>query len=39
VIPASAVLQAGTRAIAFIDHGSGSLEPRTIEVERSSTIR
>jgi len=32
VIPASAVLQAGTRAIAFIDHGSGSLEPRTIEV-------
>jgi Cu(I)/Ag(I) efflux system membrane fusion protein/cobalt-zinc-cadmium efflux system membrane fusion protein len=32
VIPASAVLQAGTRAIAFIDHGNGSLEPRTIEV-------
>ena len=32
VIPATAVLQAGTRAIAFIDHGSGTLEPRTIEV-------
>ena len=31
VIPASAVLQAGTRAIAFIDHGNGNLEPRTIE--------
>jgi RND family efflux transporter MFP subunit len=32
VVPASAVLQAGIRAIAFIDHGNGSLEPRTIEV-------
>jgi Cu(I)/Ag(I) efflux system membrane fusion protein/cobalt-zinc-cadmium efflux system membrane fusion protein len=32
VIPASAVLQAGTRASDFIDHGNGSLEPRTIEV-------
>ncbi len=31
VIPASAVLQTGTRAIAFIDHGNGNLEPRTIE--------
>ena len=31
VIPASAVLQAGTRTIAFIDHGNGNLEPRTIE--------
>ena len=31
VVPASAVLQAGTRAIAFIDHGNGNLEPRTIE--------
>jgi Cu(I)/Ag(I) efflux system membrane fusion protein/cobalt-zinc-cadmium efflux system membrane fusion protein len=30
-IPASAVLQAGTRAIAFIDHGNGNLEPRTIQ--------
>lgn len=32
VIPASAVLQTGTRAIAFVDHGSGSLEPRTVEI-------
>lgn len=32
VVPSSAVLQAGSRAIAFIDHGNGSLEPRTIEV-------
>jgi Cu(I)/Ag(I) efflux system membrane fusion protein/cobalt-zinc-cadmium efflux system membrane fusion protein len=32
VIPASAVLQAGTRQIAFIDHGQGYLEPRVIEV-------
>ncbi|MDE3186246.1 MAG: FixH family protein [Acidobacteriota bacterium] len=31
VIPSTAVLQAGSRAIAFIDHGSGNLEPRTIE--------
>jgi multidrug efflux pump subunit AcrA (membrane-fusion protein) len=31
VIPASAVLQTGTRAIAFVDHGDGNLEPRTIE--------
>jgi Cu(I)/Ag(I) efflux system membrane fusion protein/cobalt-zinc-cadmium efflux system membrane fusion protein len=31
VIPASAVLQAGTRAIAFVNHGNGNLEPRTIE--------
>ena len=31
VIPASAVLQAGTRQIAFIDRGQGSLEPRQIE--------
>ncbi len=31
VIPASAVLQTGTRAIAFVDHGNGNLEPRTIE--------
>jgi Cu(I)/Ag(I) efflux system membrane fusion protein/cobalt-zinc-cadmium efflux system membrane fusion protein len=30
-IPTAAVLQAGTRAIAFIDHGNGNLEPRTIE--------
>ncbi len=31
VIPASAVLQGGTRAIAFVNHGNGNLEPRTIE--------
>ena len=31
VIPASGVLQAGTRQIAFIDRGQGSLEPREIE--------
>ena len=34
VIPASAVLQSGTRQIAFIDHGDGYLEPREIEVGR-----
>ena len=32
VIPASAVLQAGTRAIVFVNRGNGSLEPRTIEI-------
>jgi Cu(I)/Ag(I) efflux system membrane fusion protein/cobalt-zinc-cadmium efflux system membrane fusion protein len=31
VIPASAVLEGGTRAIAFINHGNGNLEPRFIE--------
>lgn len=31
VIPASAVLQAGSRAIAFIDHGEGNLEPRELQ--------
>lgn len=31
VIPSSAVLQTGSRAIAFINHGNGSLEPHTIE--------
>jgi Cu(I)/Ag(I) efflux system membrane fusion protein/cobalt-zinc-cadmium efflux system membrane fusion protein len=30
VVPASAVLQSGDRAIAFIDHGQGNLEPREI---------
>ena len=30
VIPASAVLQSGTRAVAFVDHGGGNLEPREI---------
>jgi RND family efflux transporter MFP subunit len=32
VIPASGVLQTGTRQIAFVDHGQGYLEPRVIEV-------
>jgi RND family efflux transporter MFP subunit len=32
VIPASAVLQAGSHTIAFVNHGNGNLEPRTIEV-------
>ena len=32
VVPSSAVLQAGTRQIAFIDHGQGYLEPRVIQV-------
>ena len=31
VIPASGVLQSGTRQIAFVDHGNGQLEPRQIE--------
>jgi hypothetical protein len=30
VIPASAVLQGGTRAIAFVNHGNGNLEPRIV---------
>jgi Cu(I)/Ag(I) efflux system membrane fusion protein/cobalt-zinc-cadmium efflux system membrane fusion protein len=32
VIPASGVLQSGTRQIAFVDRGNGSLEPREIEL-------
>jgi Cu(I)/Ag(I) efflux system membrane fusion protein/cobalt-zinc-cadmium efflux system membrane fusion protein len=32
VVPASAVMQAGVRSIAFIDHGNGTLEPRTIQI-------
>ncbi|HZC24642.1 MAG TPA: FixH family protein, partial [Candidatus Binatia bacterium] len=32
VIPASAALEAGTREIAFVDHGNGYLEPREIEI-------
>jgi Cu(I)/Ag(I) efflux system membrane fusion protein/cobalt-zinc-cadmium efflux system membrane fusion protein len=32
VIPTSGVLQAGTRQIAFVDHGQGYLEPRTVEI-------
>lgn len=31
VIPASAVLQSGSRAVAFIDHGGGNLEPREVQ--------
>ncbi len=31
MIPTSAVLQAGERTIAFVDHGSGNLEPRVIQ--------
>jgi Cu(I)/Ag(I) efflux system membrane fusion protein/cobalt-zinc-cadmium efflux system membrane fusion protein len=31
LLPASAVLQTGTRAIVFIDHGGGNLEPRVVE--------
>ncbi|MFP5277905.1 MAG: FixH family protein [Acidobacteriota bacterium] len=30
VVPASAVLQSGQRAVAFIDHGQGNLEPRVV---------
>jgi RND family efflux transporter MFP subunit len=30
VIPSSAVLQTGTRAIAFVDHGNGNLEPLVV---------
>ena len=31
-IPASAVLQSGQQAIAFVDRGQGYLEPRTIQI-------
>ena len=31
LLPASAVLQTGTRAVVFIDHGGGNLEPRVVE--------
>jgi len=30
VVPASSVLQSGQRAVAFIDHGQGNLEPRVV---------
>jgi RND family efflux transporter MFP subunit len=30
VVPASAILHSGTRAVAFVDRGEGNLEPRTI---------
>jgi len=32
VIPSSGVLEAGTRQIAFVDHGQGYLEPRVVEI-------
>ena len=32
VIPASSVLQSGTRQIVFVNHGNGYLEPRQIEL-------
>ena len=32
VIPASAVLQSGSRQIAFVDHGDGYLEPREVQL-------
>ncbi len=32
VIPASAVLQSGTRQLVFLDHGEGNLEPREIKL-------
>jgi RND family efflux transporter MFP subunit len=31
VVPSSAVLQSGTRSVAFIDHGNGNLEPRMVQ--------
>jgi Cu(I)/Ag(I) efflux system membrane fusion protein/cobalt-zinc-cadmium efflux system membrane fusion protein len=31
VVPTSAVLQSGSRAVAFIDHGEGNLEPREVQ--------
>ena len=31
-IPATGVLQTGTRAIVFVDHGGGSLEPREVQL-------
>jgi len=31
MLPASAVLQTGTRDLVFIDHGGGNLEPREVE--------
>lgn len=32
VVPASAVLQSGTRQIVFVDHGDGYLEPREVQL-------
>ena len=33
VVPASAVLQSGTRQIVFVDHGDGYLEPREVQLD------
>jgi len=30
VVPASAVFQTGTRAVVFLDHGNGSIEPKSV---------
>jgi Cu(I)/Ag(I) efflux system membrane fusion protein/cobalt-zinc-cadmium efflux system membrane fusion protein len=30
VVPASAVFQTGTRALVFLDHGNGSIEPKSV---------
>ncbi|MGH7105041.1 MAG: efflux RND transporter periplasmic adaptor subunit [Acetobacteraceae bacterium] len=32
VIPASGVLETGTRQVVFVDHGAGNLEPREVEL-------
>jgi Cu(I)/Ag(I) efflux system membrane fusion protein/cobalt-zinc-cadmium efflux system membrane fusion protein len=32
VIPATGVLQSGTRQIVFVDHGGGNLEPREVQL-------
>jgi Cu(I)/Ag(I) efflux system membrane fusion protein/cobalt-zinc-cadmium efflux system membrane fusion protein len=32
VIPATGVLQSGTRQIVFVDHGGGNLEPRDVQL-------
>ena len=32
VVPASGVLQSGTRQIVFVDHGAGYLEPREVQL-------
>ncbi|HKF50662.1 MAG TPA: FixH family protein [Terracidiphilus sp.] len=42
VVPASAILQSGERAVAFIDHGDGNLEPRVVttgpQVDRNVVV-
>lgn len=32
VIPASGILQSGTRQMVFVDHGNGNLEPREVQL-------